>query len=102
MNTNLKSFLTSVVVCTVSAFLLTSCYTVKGAVQGAGKDVSVLVGPENSGRHVRTVKQTKVVHTSYKTPHTTTHKTMHSTSMTTPTTLKEHVPTTTDTMTTTQ
>ncbi|VVC75511.1 hypothetical protein AQUSIP_08010 [Aquicella siphonis] len=50
MNKNLKQLLAAAAICALGAFLLTSCYTVKGAFQGAGKDVAVLMGPDE-GSH---------------------------------------------------
>jgi len=40
-------------ICIASAFLLTSCYTVKGAVRGAGEDVSVIAGQDGTRHHYR-------------------------------------------------
>lgn len=46
MHTYCKQFIQMALVCLAGVSLLTSCYTVKGAFQGAGKDVAVLVGQD--------------------------------------------------------
>lgn len=56
----LKNTLMSIVVCVIGTMLLTSCYTVKGAFQGAAKDVAVIAGPADDDHHSTTTakKQT--------------------------------------------
>lgn len=63
---SLKNTLISLVICVISALLLTSCYTVKGAFQGAAKDVAVIAGPPDDGYHstTTTVKKTKQTSTA--------------------------------------
>lgn len=54
----LKNTLMSLVICALSALLLTSCYTVKGAFQGAAKDVAVIAGPADDDHSTTTAKKT--------------------------------------------
>lgn len=46
-------FLSSILVCVASALLLTSCYTARGAVEGAERDVGVVTGGHHEARHHR-------------------------------------------------
>jgi predicted small secreted protein len=53
MSGNIKQIFMAISLCAFGSFVLTSCHTVKGAFQGAGKDVATLVQPE--GSHHKTV-----------------------------------------------
>lgn len=51
MKRSIQTTLIPIAICILGASVLSSCYTVKGAFQGAGKDVSVLVGQDNGSQH---------------------------------------------------
>lgn len=67
MNKSIKPVLIGISVFAISSLLLTSCYTVKGAFQGAGKDVAVLVGPEGNHHHKANTKHVAKAQNSTKT-----------------------------------
>lgn len=83
MKSYVKSMLTGVTICVASSLLLTSCYTVKGAFQGAGKDVSVLVGQDNGHPKKTTVNKPQTT-TAKSTSQTTTSQNAKTMPVTTP------------------